>query len=288
MTTAKTPTPTPPQPPQRPEAASLESLYSNYRRGDARLSFLVSGRIGSGKTRLIGTARAPILVDVFDPGGERTLAAEIESGRVIPDTRWSSFDSADPKTFTLWLAEMRRRRETPGFFSRLGTYAIDSYTFLQNAAQAELRHRVRGEFDAKSQSVLYQRPIMDVLQWVFALPCDVILTAHLAAEKDGITGATYYTVDAGGFLANRIPALVSEVYVAMAREVVAEAKPGGGGPAREIQYRLLTKPTGAYEARSRLGCLADYEEPDIRAIRRKAGMSAEDKPGIGPEAAEAP
>jgi hypothetical protein len=45
-------------------------------------------------------------------------------------------------------------------------------------------------------------------------------------------------------------------------------------------YQLLTRASGMYQARSRLGKggeLDTYEKPDIKAILEKVGMSTDDK-----------
>ncbi len=64
-----------------------------------RFSALVTGETNAGKTFLFRTARRPIHIDSFDPGGTKCLRDLITNGDVIADTRWESDDPFSPTTF---------------------------------------------------------------------------------------------------------------------------------------------------------------------------------------------
>ena len=77
----------------------------------------------------------------------------------------------------------------------------------------------------------------------------------------------YMTTGKGAII---IPTKFDEIYIMIAKE----ASDG-------VKYRLLTKNTGTYTARSRLakeGLLDTYEKPDIKNILKKAEMDSSDKP----------
>ena len=66
-----------------------------------------------------------------------------------------------------------------------------------------------------------------------------------------------------------IPLMFDEIYVTAPKEMSSG-----------IEYRLLTKSTGTFLARSRLsadGLLDTYEKADIKHILKKAGMPYQDK-----------
>jgi hypothetical protein len=48
-----------------------------------------------------------------------------------------------------------------------------------------------------------------------------------------------------------------------------------------VEYTILTRNTGLYKARTRLGrnnLFDTYEKPDIKALLKKAGMDDSDRP----------
>jgi len=98
------------------------------------------------------------------------------------------------------------------------------------------------------------------------------LICHDDYDKDDATGRMFIGIMVTGKLKRRIPLLFDEIYCAMTKET-----------SKGIEYQLLTRPTGLYQARTRLGKggeLETYEEPDIKNILRKVGMSTEDKPSL--------
>ena len=86
-----------------------------------RFSALICGNIGSGKTYLLKTARRPIHIDSFDPGGTKCLREDIEKGDVIADTQWETDDPYSPDKFAKWMRAVDLRLQT-GYFSHFGTY----------------------------------------------------------------------------------------------------------------------------------------------------------------------
>jgi len=82
------------------DAAAELKRVRDYYQGDPlqkRFSALITGETNAGKTYILRTARRPIHIDSFDPGGTKCLSDLIASGDVIADTTWENDDPFDPK-----------------------------------------------------------------------------------------------------------------------------------------------------------------------------------------------
>ena len=104
-------------------------------------SALLVGPKGSGKTRLLGTARGPVLVHSFDPGGSKTLLPEIEAGHVIVDSRFEHPDPDGIGRWARWEEEFHFLRQN-GTFEQIGTYCVDSLSLMTDSIiRAVIRDR---------------------------------------------------------------------------------------------------------------------------------------------------
>ena len=101
-----------------------------------RFSALITGESGSGKTYLLRTARKPVFIDSFDPGGSKGLRKWISRGEIVVDTRWERDDPLHPTAFDRWEREFNQRYRN-GFFDNFGTYCLDSATTWADAAMAK-------------------------------------------------------------------------------------------------------------------------------------------------------
>lgn len=255
----------------------------DYYAGDPlqkRFSALVTGETNSGKTYLLRTARKPIHVDSFDPGGTKCLRDLIAKGDVIADTQWEAEDPFNPDAFANWMKAIDIRFQI-GYFEKFGTYCIDSATMFGIAV---MNYQLAGA-DRAGTAPMHRRDYMpqkvymtNYIRKLMRLPCDFILTGHLREIKklislDTKTGIAredikyrFYTT---GDAVVTIPLLFDEIYVLIGDE-------GRDGPKR----KMLTDSLGTYIARSRLkmnGLLNATEEPDIKNILKKAGLSWNDK-----------
>lgn len=265
----------------------------DYYRGDPlqkRFSLLLTGETNAGKTYLLHTARKPIHVDSFDPGGTKSIIDLIKSGDCIADTQWEADDPFKPDKFAAWMKAIDIRLEI-GYFEHFGTYCLDSATTWGEAIQSydmaakgragEVPQMRKDYNPAKVHMNNYIRKLMRI-------PCDFILTGHLREIRklvhlDTATGIAredikyrFYTV---GQSVITIPLLFDEIYVLQGKGE------GRDGPKRE----LLIDSLGTYIARSRLkatGKLDAVEEPDIKAILKKAGFDYRDKPRLELEGGE--
>ena len=256
----------------------------DYYAGDnlqKRFSALVTGETNAGKTFLLRTARRPIHIDSFDPGGTKCLRDLISSGDVIADTRWEDEDPFAPNKFADWMKSVEVRFQI-GYFEKFGTYCLDSATTWGDAVmnyQLNSANRA-GESPRRNQDYMPQKILMqNYIRKLMRLPCDFILTGHLREieeilhidPKTGIQRKDvkyrFYTT---GQAMVTIPLLFDEIYVII----------GEGAKDREPKRKMLIDSMGTYIARSRLkanGKLEAVEAPDIKALLRKIGLDWSDK-----------
>ena len=251
------------------EAEKLKQMYEDDPRSKS-FNAIIYGGLGTGKTSLLKTCRRPVHVDSFDPGGTKVLEDEKD---ILVDTRFEVEDPFYPKAIKLWDEEYHRRKRM-NYFSYLGTYAIDSATtWMQTAMYEVLKKAGRAGGTPFQQDWLPQMTMLEnAMRDMASLPCDCILICHDDYDKDDATGRMFIGIMVTGKLKRRIPLLFDEIYCAMTKET-----------SKGIEYQLLTRPTGLYQARTRLGKggeLDTYEKPDIKNILRKVGMNTDDRPSL--------
>ena len=258
--------------------AQIRSAYSEASKF-SNFTALVAGESKAGKTSLLKTCRLPILVDLFDPRGELVLKKEIDEGKVFVRLYTDEL-SKKPEQYKAWEAQWQKDLQT-GFLNNFGTYCIDSATTWIQAACNEIIVRAskaavgKGKAHAPDQleiqdyTTLYNL-VRDVVKMSSAQQCDFLMTAHLLLDKDETTGEILYDLNVFKTLKTELPLLFSEFYCMV-------KKAGSGDPS----YKLLTNSQGRYRAGSRLASLGKIEReenPNIKAILEKAGLSTQDKP----------
>ena len=259
----------------------------DYYEGDPlqkRFSALVTGETNSGKTYLLKTARKPIHIDSFDPGGTKGLLDEIKKGDIVADTQWEADDPFSPDKFAKWMKAIDIRF-TIGYFENFGTYCLDSASTWGDAVMAYgLASRGRaGETPQHRHDYMPQKIHMtNYIKKLMRLPCDFILTGHLRENRkvlhiDSKSGIAREEVDyrfhTTGQAVVTIPLLFDEIYVLT----------GEDGRGRDPKRKMLIDSLGTYIARSRLkgnGKLDAVEEPDIKKLLKKAGLNWSDKPKL--------
>lgn len=256
----------------------------SYYNGDQlqkRFSALVTGETNAGKTFLLRTARKPIHIDSFDPGGTKCLRDLIEKGDIVADTQWEADDPFKPDKFAEWMKAIDIRLKI-GYFDHFGTYALDSATTWGDAVMNyQLAGRGQaGESPNWGKDYVPQKTYMqNYIKKLMRIPCDFILTGHLRENRkvlsiDPKTGITrdevnyrFYTT---GQAVVTIPLLFDEIYVIT----------GTDGRGRAPERKMLIDSLGTYIARSRLkanGKLDAVEEPDIKKLLKKIGLDWSDK-----------
>lgn len=255
------------------EFAKIQKSYAEDLRQNS-FNLLLLGESGSGKTHLARTARKPVHIDCFDPGGTKGLRDYIAKGEIVVDTRFEGEDPLKPRMFGEWKRSFKQRLGM-GYFNHLGTYMLDSSTtwaeaimnsILSDAGVAGQAPRFTKDYTP--QKILIRNFVRQMLD----LPCDFILTGHLQLKEDQVSGNMVYRYMTTGQGAVIIPLLFDEMWV-----MDPKKSPDG------VAYRILTKSTGVHVARSRLaadGKLDVYEEPDLKKMLKKVGLPTKDKPLI--------
>jgi len=253
---------------------SIEEIKKRYAEDPRQQAFnaLILGEHGSGKTFLLRTARKPVHIDSFDPGGSKGLRDYIEKGEIVVDARWEAEDPLKPFAYDEWRRVMEDRIRM-GYFDHFGTYCLDGSTTWSEAIMNKILKRAGIAGDPPRWAKDYVPQKIEIRNWLkrcLALPCDFILTGHLEGYPDDVTGGMSYRFMTTGKGTITIPLNFDEIYVMSPRET-----------SKGVEYRILTEATGRDVARSRLskgGKLGIYEKPDLKEILKKAGMSTEDKP----------
>lgn len=260
----------------RIEAERLRTRYTNDPRQHS-FRVLVTGESGSGKTHLLRTARRPVHIDSFDPGGTLVLRDLIERGHVVADTIYESEDRTEPMMFREWARTFEQRVRSK-YFESFGTYCLDSSTMWADAIMnwVLLEAKRSGQAPKFTHDYVPQKiQIQNWLKRVLALPCDVIVTGHLEGDYESriiegeevrvLTKYKYMTTGKGSII---VPLLFDEQWTTVATEK-------GSG----TQYQLLTSKHGLYQAKTRIGrgVFGTFEVADIKALLKKAGWPTEDK-----------
>ena len=261
--------------------------YYNQDPLQKRFSALVTGETNAGKTFLLRTARRPIHIDSFDPGGTKCLRDLIKSGDIIADTQWEADDPFNPNKFARWMKAIDIRFEID-YFKHFGTYCIDSATMFGEAVMNyQLASKGReGEAPLHRHDYMPQKTFMsNYIKKLMSIPCDFILTGHLKEIRklisiDAKTGIAHEEIKYRFFTTGQavitIPLLFDEIYVLIGKE----------SRGREPKREMLIDSLGTYIARSRLkanGKLDAIEEPDIKKLLKKVGFDMNDKPKLSKE-----
>lgn len=253
------------------EVSELQQMYAESVNSKT-FNAIVYGGFGTGKTSLLKTCRLPVYIDSFDPGGTKSIRGDIDAGRIVADTRWEVEDPKAPTAFEKW-DQVYHKRKREGFFNHFGTYALDSATTWSDAAMNVILKKA-GRAGGHPFQNDYS-PVMAMLgtaiRDMLTLPCDVILICHDDIDKDEGSGRMFIgPLFTGKTHRIKMPLLFDEVYCAMTKETSGS-----------VNYQLLTRATGLYKARTRLGSdgrFQMYEDQNIKALLTKAGYPTDDKP----------
>jgi hypothetical protein len=250
----------------------IKELYNNDS-GQDSFNLLLLGESGTGKSFILRTARKPVHIDSFDPGGTKCLRPEIAKGDIIADTRWENDDPFKPSVWRDWVKETQSRMKD-GYFNHLGTYVIDSSTKWADAIMNNILMKAGIPGEPPRFTKDYNPQKVQILNWVkymLRVPCDFIMTGHLEAHKDEVSGAITYRYMSTGKAVALIPLEFDEIWV-------TDTKPRASGP----EYLLITAHTNRHLASSRIGrgCFEPFEKPDIKYLLEKAKLPTQDKPKL--------
>jgi len=229
-------------------------------------NLLCLGRVGSGKTfSMAKTCRKPLHVDSFDRGGTKGLRdlRLADPGNYILETKYEQEDPFKPTMFEEWKADMDKRLKT-NYFAHFGTYMLDSSTWWSEAIMNSILKKAgiagqapRYTHDYNPQKIIIKNYIQEMLK----LPCDFILTGHLEADKDEVTGQITYRFSTTGKGVIIIPTLFDEIWVMDPKE-----------SSKGIDRRVLLQSTGKYDCRSRIA--KDNKLDTFEPVRACFSLSA--------------
>ena len=126
--------------------------------------------------------------------------------------------------------------------------------------------RVGGIPEQKDYLVQQLTSVME-LGKVMELPCHVVVTGHLARVKDEVSGGFESGLLLWGKQADQTPLVFDEKYLAVVTNK---------------GHFLQTHTDGFYKAETRIGgdLFDTFEEPNLKALMKKAGIPCEDKPPL--------
>ncbi len=261
----------------RKQIEDIRKLYQENKVGQ-KFSILLMGLFGTGKTSFIATGRKPILIDSFDPNGtvvlERTHKEDIEKGDILIRTWWNE-SARRPQQYKIWERQWEQDIKS-GFLNLFGTYGIDSATTFIDALANEIGTREKsaklpvGALAQSDYQPLYAT-LKDVIKLTSNQDVDFVLTAHLVDVQDELTGEIRSEIDTFRKLKSQIPLLFTEKYVISTQNT-----------SKGLEYQLYTQDFRRFRASTQIGArvFERVEVPDLKYLRKKAGMSIEDKPSI--------
>ncbi len=253
------------------EVARMNAVYAEKVGEKMTYNLLLYGPAGSGKTHLCTTGRGPFLFHMFDPGGAKIppIQKGFREGEIMVEefTR-NIMDIPDPKRagrkllgYEHWVQQFESKVAS-GFFNNIGTFVMDSATtWIQRMMYAITTNRKREDhLPAIQDYLLATTLVLDFLTIATDLPCDFILTSHITIDKDEVSGRIHTTLNVFKGLKVSMPILFDDMYVTQA---ISKAE--------GVEYKVLTRPKGDFDAKSRLGAgvLNIYEEADLTAIIKK-------------------
>lgn len=254
----------------------FDAIREKYAQGKKResLNVLLFGLYGSGKTTILRTARKPILLAMFDPGGEKVLRKEIAEGSVLV-LDYTSEERKKPTEYMRWEKDFEAHSKS-GLLDNVGSYCIDSLTTwfqcLMNAIVAR-KNRDEGQPAIQDWGVA-KNVVIDMIKRACDHDCDFFLTAHMTNEKDELTGEILSDLNAFKSLRPLLPILFDEKWITESTK---------SGPDK-TKYQLKLESSGRYRASSRIKGQSDkiksVMEPDIKAILKLADFDVSDKPNL--------
>ncbi len=236
-------------------------------------NILIYGDYGTGKSTILSTCRLPIYVYSFDPGGTKLKALQHlrDEGLAVLDTVYEDEDNKKPKAFRAF-DKTHEEMKKAGAYELFGTVAIDSLTTFHAAVMNFILQREnRPSTIPQIQDYLILQTLLGQMFREFCnLPCDFILTGHLTTDKDEVTGRMITSLLVPGQNSVKVPVLFDEVLLT---NVEMDAKKNPTYSVRLVGDAKYKTSTRQFSGEGFL----PYEEPNIMALRAKAGKAVEHK-----------
>lgn len=269
-------------------AAFFAKARDKYQARRVSFNNAIIGPPGSGKTFSLRTARKPVLIYQFDPGGAESVDDLIQAGQIFV-TEYLEPDANAPVAFRAWERDFAAHQKS-GLFDQIGTIALD-VTMWSRACQTAILHANGRKFAPGGKSELghgrgatpylmemrdygvLKTTLSQYLGMLTGISCDFVALMHQKEDWEGEGNEARlvgYVPLITGTLAQEAPLLFDEVYYTLVSRTAA-------GP----KYEWITAPDGKRAARSRLsqtGKLLPKEPQDFKAILKKVGRDTADLP----------
>jgi phage nucleotide-binding protein len=211
-----------------------------------KLKCLVYGDSGTGKTCFLSGFPTPLAIADFDRKSSSAASFWKDSPERLGAIEVATFD--DPKysrfnQFYNWLAELEKN-------CPYATVGLDSLTTFYDEMMKEIikqnpnGKRLRAdktEVPILSDYNLMNHYFKQIVTKLLALPCHIVVTAHIQRSKDELTGEILHEPALSGKLAVYLPIVFEEVYRIYVK-----------GEGNQREYLLQTQKDSRYLARSQL------------------------------------
>lgn len=209
------------------------------------VNVLVYGQAGSGKTSLIPTMPAPVIIST--EGGLLSIA-----GSAIPYIEVANMDAL--RDAYKWLLDSDESKQ-------FESVAIDS---ISEVAEVSLGTEKKTNKDPRAAYGEMQTTMAEVIRSFRNLPRHVLMTAKLEKSQDEMGRMLYSPSMPGIKLGQSLPYFF-DLMLALRVEKDAE---------NVTQRALMCDSDGLWQAKDRSGKLEAWEAPDLGAIINKLGGSA--------------
>ena len=222
------------------------------------IKILIYGESGSGKTCFASRAPGPVWFADFD-GKVNSAAQFLKGDKQLEQITYDDYVPKGDLPADRFNNELERLQKlaTAGDFpyktivlDSLTTFCDESMKYLIKSNPGIKRTVTRGvQVPALQDYGMFRIFMKQTLMAIPAMPCNVIVTAHIQIEKDENTGEILRTPMMPGKLARELPIYFAEVYRSFVKDGV---------------YCAQTKSDSKYQCRTQLGLKPeislDYKE----------------------------
>lgn len=199
--------------------AQLSELKS-----EGNLKLLLYGDSGAGKTSLIASMPGPVHIADFD--GKVLSAAEFLRKKNPEQLKQVTYENYTLQATTRLPAEQfsfdmgQAKKENPFPYKTIG---LDSLTTFSDESMKYLIHVNPSSVIKRMLTKGVQMPVLQDYQMIriwfkqvitalLALPCNVVVTAHIQMDKDELTGQIVRSPMLSGKLSRELPIYFGEVW----------------------------------------------------------------------------
>lgn len=239
---------------------------------DTNRKILLMGDAGTGKTVFACAFPTPLFVADFDNKVSSAAAFFAKDAKRLAGIDYETYvaSNAEDRPFARYYTKLTELRKlaTQGKLA-YKTVVLDSLSTYSDAMMREVMYQNVGAKRAGPTGIaapalqdymLHANHFKNVLVELLSLPCNVIVTAHIALNKDETTGEIFREPFLPGKLARQLPIWFEEVY-----RTFAQTKDG------RTTYFAQTQSGQGYQCRSQIVGLPNPVELDYATYQKFAG-----------------